>query len=190
MLQAVCSIRRPYFGPRNPQRTKSLTSPPLFQPTIALLSKTPPDHRVLISVSGIPGSGKTTLATKVVNRLNACHRRNDTDIAAMIPMVTSDISPLERTPADMLQDGYHLTRAVLSAMPNPLEAHARRGAPFTFDSAALKKLILKLREPTSAGAPVIYAPSFDHAKKDPVEDDIAILSTQRVLVFEGPCRLV
>lgn len=70
-------------------------------------------------------------------------------------------------------------------MPNPLEAHARRGAPFTFDPAALKKLVQKLKESIEAEAPAIYAPSFDHAKKDPVEDDIAILATQRVLVFEG-----
>lgn len=70
-------------------------------------------------------------------------------------------------------------------MPNPVEAHERRGAPFTFDPAALRRLVLKLREPIVAGAPPIYAPSFDHATKDPVEDDIAILDTQRVLVFEG-----
>lgn len=75
-------------------------------------------------------------------------------------------------------------------MPNPTEAHARRGAPFTFDPVGLRQLVSKLREPIVAGAPPIYAPSFDHAKKDPVEDDIVILNTQRVLVFEGPRRLV
>jgi pantothenate kinase len=71
-------------------------------------------------------------------------------------------------------------------MPDPLEAHARRGAPFTFDPVALKQLIEALKAPiTDDSVPVIYAPSFDHAIKDPVENDIAILKTQRVLVFEG-----
>lgn len=70
-------------------------------------------------------------------------------------------------------------------MPNPLEAHARRGAPFTFDPMALRELVLKLKEPITTEAPAIYAPSFDHAKKDPVEDDITILATQRVLILEG-----
>jgi pantothenate kinase len=71
-------------------------------------------------------------------------------------------------------------------MPDPIEAHARRGAPFTFDPASLKKLVEALKAPITADAPAaIYAPSFDHAKKDPVENDIAILNTQRVLVFEG-----
>ncbi|KAI5837548.1 P-loop containing nucleoside triphosphate hydrolase protein [Morchella snyderi] len=136
----------------------------LVNATSKLLAAAPPASRVLISVSGIPGSGKTTLAGKVVNRLNAL----DPNVAAMIPM-----------------DGYHLTRAALSAMPNPLEAHARRGAPFTFDPVALKQLVLRLRAPITSDSGTIFAPSFDHAKKDPVEDDIAILATQRILVFEG-----
>lgn len=84
-----------------------------------------------------------------------------------------------------LKDGYHLTRAALSAMPSPLEAHARRGAPFTFDPVALKQLVLRLKAPITPDSKTIFAPSFDHAKKDPVEDDIAILTTQRILVFEG-----
>jgi pantothenate kinase len=70
-------------------------------------------------------------------------------------------------------------------MPKSLEAHARRGAPFTFDAVALKNLVLKLTVPITAEAPAIYAPSFDHAKRDPAEDDIAILATQRVIIFEG-----
>lgn len=70
-------------------------------------------------------------------------------------------------------------------MPDPLEAHARRGAPFTFDPVALKQLVETVKAPITDSTPVIYAPSFDHAIKDPVENDIAILKTQRVLVFEG-----
>ena len=83
-------------------------------------------------------------------------------------------------------DGYHLTRAQLSAMPDPVQAHARRGAEFTFDGAAFLRLVQALRvplTPTSQGT--IYAPSFDHAVKDPKADDIAILPTHRVVVFEG-----
>ncbi|RPA95552.1 hypothetical protein L873DRAFT_1812663 [Choiromyces venosus 120613-1] len=71
-------------------------------------------------------------------------------------------------------------------MADPIEAHARRGAPFTFDPVSLKALIERVKAPLSAGEEqIIYAPSFDHALKDPVEDDIKILSSQRVLIFEG-----
>jgi len=82
-------------------------------------------------------------------------------------------------------DGYHLTRAQLSAMPDPETAHARRGAAFTFDPSALLALIKLLREPLTPGIPTYFAPSFDHALKDPVENDIPIPPTSRILVLEG-----
>ena len=82
-------------------------------------------------------------------------------------------------------DGYHLTRAQLSAMPDPNTAHARRGAAFTFDAPAFLQLVKKLREPICPETGTIYAPSFDHAVKDPVENDIPIAATSRVVVMEG-----
>lgn len=82
-------------------------------------------------------------------------------------------------------DGYHLSRAQLSALPNPEEAHRRRGAAFTFDGEAFLALVRRVRELVTAQAPTILAPSFDHAIKDPVADDIAIPSLARIVVFEG-----
>lgn len=84
-------------------------------------------------------------------------------------------------------DGYHLTRAQLSAMPDPALAHARRGAEFTFDGASFLELVKSLRAVPSTPLPPepVYAPSFDHAVKDPKPDDIAILPAHRVVVFEG-----
>ncbi|MCJ1473055.1 hypothetical protein MMC13_001704 [Lambiella insularis] len=129
------------------------------------LQTTPPSARLLIAISGIPGSGKTTLATLVTSRLNAL---SPTPIAAFLPM-----------------DGYHLSRAQLSALPDPLTAHARRGAAFTFDGASFLALVRLLRAPITATTPAYYAPSFDHAVKDPVAGDIAIAAAARVVVFEG-----
>jgi pantothenate kinase len=82
-------------------------------------------------------------------------------------------------------DGYHLTRAQLSAMPDPVQAHARRGAEFTFDGGAYLRLVKALREPLTPESQPIHAPSFDHAVKDPKENDIAILPGHRIVVFEG-----
>ena len=82
-------------------------------------------------------------------------------------------------------DGYHLSRAQLSAMPDPAHAHARRGAAFTFDGGAFLALVRQIRQPLSASSATLYAPSFDHAVKDPKEDDIPIEPTTRILVFEG-----
>lgn len=93
-------------------------------------------------------------------------------------------------------DGFHLSRAQLSALPDPANAHARRGAAFTFDSAKFLALVQKVRLPllgeregeresSSSTTKIIYAPSFDHAIKDPVENDIMIPITARIIVFEG-----
>jgi pantothenate kinase len=82
-------------------------------------------------------------------------------------------------------DGYHLTRVQLSAMPDPTYAHARRGAAFTFDGSSFLSLVREIRLPLSPESQTLYAPSFDHALKDPKENDIPIASTTRILVFEG-----
>jgi pantothenate kinase len=81
-------------------------------------------------------------------------------------------------------DGFHYTRAQLDAMPDPREAHRRRGAAFTFDADAYAGLIAKLRAPIEAGRDVL-APSFDHAIKDPVADDVVVRPEQRIVVIEG-----
>ena len=119
-------------------------------------------------------AGKTTLASLIAKELNArnsAHKPGvscSTPVAAFIPM-----------------DGYHLTRAQLSAMPDPVNAHARRGAEFTFDGPGFLTLVKKLREPLLPESSIIHAPSFDHKIKDPVENDIPIYPTMRIIVFEG-----
>lgn len=82
-------------------------------------------------------------------------------------------------------DGYHLSRAQLDSMPDPKHAHDRRGAAFTFDGVAFVRLLSQLRAPITSETPTIHAPSFDHAVKDPVADDIPIPPTSRIVVVEG-----
>ncbi|KAF7542923.1 hypothetical protein G7Z17_g11159 [Cylindrodendrum hubeiense] len=130
----------------------------------------PQDQRLLIGVAGIPGSGKTTLSQIITNRLNA-------HAAAANPS-----APLPATFVPM--DGFHLTRAALSAMPDPATAHFRRGAAFTFDAPKFLGLVSALRAVPIPSAPVL-APSFDHAVKDPKDDDIAVLPQHRIVVLEG-----
>ena len=117
--------------------------------------------------------GKTTLANLVARRLNDIHNEQSPcctsiPIAAFVPM-----------------DGFHLSRSQLSAMPDPVTAHARRGAAFTFDDSSFLELIQNLRKPLLPESKTIYAPSFDHAVKDPVADDIPIHPSARVVLLEG-----
>jgi pantothenate kinase len=78
-------------------------------------------------------------------------------------------------------DGFHYTRKALSAMPDPETAHARRGAAFTFDADRYLELITDLKKNESA----IWAPTFDHAVKDPRERDLMISSETRIVLVEG-----
>ena len=82
-------------------------------------------------------------------------------------------------------DGYHLSRAQLSSMPNPQEAHDRRGAAFTFDGQSFLSLVKKIRKAPLDASETLYAPSFDHALKDPVANDIPVLASSRIIIFEG-----
>jgi len=67
-----------------------------------------PKGRRLIAIAGAPASGKSTLAARVVEGLNA----QVPGRAAVVPM-----------------DGFHLDDTVLSARGDL----ARKGAPHTFD---------------------------------------------------------
>ncbi|KAL2833352.1 P-loop containing nucleoside triphosphate hydrolase protein [Aspergillus cavernicola] len=131
--------------------------------------KIPENARLMIAVSGIPGSGKTELAIIMARRINQIYgEQNEGLIATAIPM-----------------DGYHLTRTQLAQMPDPEMAAARRGAAFTFDGDKFLQLVRALREPLTAKSQTLYAPSFDHAVKDPVDNDIPIAASRRVIFFEG-----
>ncbi|EEP81940.1 conserved hypothetical protein [Uncinocarpus reesii 1704] len=135
------------------------------------LLSTPPSSRYMVAISGIPGSGKTSLAKVMTQKTNAHYAKEHPDkppVATWIAM-----------------DGYHLTRAQLAAMPDPVHAMARRGAAFTFDPVKFTQLVRLLRADIGAESATIYAPSFDHAVKDPVENDVPIPATARVVFFEG-----
>lgn len=132
--------------------------------------------RYLVAIAGVPGSGKTTTAQAVVQQLN----RDPTMHAALLSM-----------------DGFHLSRSALDQLPNPQEAHIRRGAPWTFDVTRFVEFMHRLRiwsDKTPLAAPssgpwspeeVIHAPAFDHEAKDPVEDGITITPDANIIIIEG-----
>ncbi|KAL4476083.1 hypothetical protein ABPG74_009816 [Tetrahymena malaccensis] len=72
-------------------------------------------------------------------------------------------------------DGYHLYLKELSP-----EQLARRGAPDTFNSIKFKNDLLKLKQERQG-----EFPSFDHAVKDPIENDIKISKNTKVIIVEG-----
>lgn len=111
-------------------------------------------------------------------------------------------------------DGYHLTRHQLDQFPNPREAHARRGAPWTFDAEGVVSMAQQLHDSTISNhhhnhqhsqhhhtnpkanhhhhnhhhqqqqQPLLF-PTFDHAAKDPVPNGVIVAPSTRIVLLEG-----
>ncbi|KAJ3687409.1 hypothetical protein LUZ61_016573 [Rhynchospora tenuis] len=127
------------------------------------------DSKYIVGLAGPPGAGKSTVAGEVVCRINLLWSKvplkkgSSGEVATVLPM-----------------DGFHLYRSQLDQMEDPKEAHARRGAPWTFNPDLLLKCLYTLRKEGS-----VYAPSFDHGVGDPVENDIHVSSEHKIVIVEG-----
>ncbi|CAB1121265.1 unnamed protein product [Ectocarpus sp. CCAP 1310/34] len=115
-------------------------------------------QQLWVAVAGAPGSGKTTLAAEV------CQRVQSEEISAIcLPM-----------------DGYHLYRRELDLLPDPREAHRRRGAHWTFDG---RRFLSELGDARRSGSGSF--PGFDHARGDPVENQWVVQPSHSVVIVEG-----
>jgi pantothenate kinase len=139
--------------------------PPLLdqpvQRLVAQLESAAP--RWVIGLAGMPGSGKTTLAARLAAAVNARSAPN--------------------TLVGLGMDGFHFTKAELGRFPNPDEAFARRGAPWTFDANALQQRLSLLRD--AAGRADIQWPGFEHAVGDPVAGAYMVPASTRLVIVEG-----
>ncbi|KAF3322067.1 hypothetical protein FCM35_KLT13208 [Carex littledalei] len=130
------------------------------------------NSKYIVGLAGPPGAGKSTVAREVVRRINSLWSEitlkkgsngTNNEVATVLPM-----------------DGFHLYRSQLDQMEDPKEAHARRGAPWTFNPDLLLKCLRTLRKEG-----LVYVPSFDHGVGDPVENDIYVSSEHKVVIVEG-----
>ncbi|MCY7307651.1 MAG: hypothetical protein LH632_16210 [Rhodoferax sp.] len=142
--------------------------PPLLKDICAhvsqLLDATP--QRCLIGLTGVPGSGKSVFAAQLAYGLN---RNLATPIASVVGV-----------------DGFHLSRHALARFPDPDAALARRGAPWTFDAAALARQLRLLRSPdTLASTAALAWPGFEHNAGDPIPNALAVPASAQVIFVEG-----
>jgi pantothenate kinase len=116
-------------------------------------------RRVILGITGPPGSGKSALAQSLVVEIN---RRQGEPFARTVPA-----------------DGYHLYNKRL----DELGVRRFKGAPYTFDVAAY---VAKLQELREGGIQPAWCPRYDrYVIHDPVEDAIEIPAGTRIVVTEG-----
>jgi pantothenate kinase len=141
-----------------------MTSPLLEQAAQRLVVRSASSTtRWIVGLAGVPGAGKSTLASRLAEVVNARTAPNTLVALGM--------------------DGFHFSKAELDRFPNPTEAFARRGAPWTFDTTAMQQRLQLLR--SAAGRTDISWPGFEHALGDPVEGEYTVPASTRLVLVEG-----
>jgi pantothenate kinase len=113
--------------------------------------------RIIVAIAGPPAAGKSTLAKKLSESLNA----EQPGCAAVLQM-----------------DGYHYDDLVLT----PRGLRARKGAPDTFDALGFRHMLLRLKADEE---PEIATPVFDRSIEIARAGASIIGSNVRFIVTEG-----
>ncbi|MDP2061671.1 MAG: nucleoside/nucleotide kinase family protein [Phaeovulum sp.] len=124
---------------------------------LARLLAADPAARQIIGIAGPPGSGKSTVAERLVAAANAARP----GFAALLPM-----------------DGFHYDDRLLGE----LGRHARKGAPDTFDVGGLAHTLARLRARNEAAVAV---PVFDRNIEIARAGARLIAQSVRLVVVEG-----
>ncbi|KAI2495527.1 uridine kinase [Fragilaria crotonensis] len=118
-----------------------------------------PDCQHWVAIAGGPGSGKTTTAVSIAERLNAIKPNS----CVVLPV-----------------DGFHYSKARLMELDPSGEFLRRRGAPWTFDAELCMELLCKAKKEKSGSFPV-----YDRTISDPVNDGVVLTPEHKVVLIEG-----
>ncbi len=121
-----------------------------------------PGKRFVLGIAGSPGSGKTTLARALAERIGS----RDPGSAVHVPM-----------------DGFHLANTTLDR----LGIRDRKGAIDTFDGWGFVALLERIR---AESGHTVYAPGFDRSVEEGIAGEIAIEPGTSIVIVEGNYLLV
>lgn len=120
-----------------------------------------PNHQHWVAIAGGPGSGKTSTAEAIAQRLNT--RKSNSCV--ILPM-----------------DGFHHSTAKLKELDPPDGASylRRRGAPWTFDAELSVELLAKAKREKTGSFPI-----YDRTISDPVPNGVTLAPEHKVVLIEG-----
>jgi len=117
------------------------------------------NKKIVIGISGIPGSGKSSFSECFKEKLTLTLK--DDLVIKIIPL-----------------DGFHKYKKELN------EEQVRfRGRIDTFDLENFKQKLKELKE--DGHSKNLFFPSFQHEVKDPKENEIKINETDNIIIIEG-----
>jgi pantothenate kinase len=117
-----------------------------------------PGRRFMLGIAGIAGSGKTTLADRLVEAIHS---------------ILPGVGAAEAIP----MDGFHLPNARLER-----EGWTRRkGADFTYDARAYFETLRRFRDPRAVGPFPVYCRRIH----EPIDSSRQITERTRLIVTEG-----
>lgn len=106
---------------------------------------------------------------------------------------TTILNPRPKNPRSWCAAGFHYYRWQLDSgvAGAPAQAHARRGAHWTFDAEAFVQCVRAVREgPVGAAAGSgagtgILVPTFAHGVGDPVAGGVTVMPHHKIVLIEG-----
>jgi pantothenate kinase len=122
-------------------------------------------QRVVVALAGLPGSGKSTIASQWAQAINAPRGAN--------------------TALALGMDGFHLSRAQLAQFADPQAALTRRGAPWKFDPTAFVQNLRAIKTPDLLPQSTQTWPGFEHGVGDPVAAAIQVPPDVQLVIVEG-----
>lgn len=139
------------------------------------MNEMPYNHRLIISISGAPNSGKSSVLSKIASLINKIAHRSgfveyNTDLCVVIP-----------------QEGYRIRRPDLVKLSKlNKQLTVLRDVPKLYNSKLFLLLLQYLQqEIDELRTRTVYAPEYNTARDSITENGIKITPQLRVIIIEG-----